>query len=104
MTLGNKGMALTESAETKSPRPDLSIRRRAPEATADISLLDLLIVLARRWRALLAGTAAAAVLAGIISLLLPNRFTATTVILPPQQNTSSTVALLGQLGGANPLA
>jgi tyrosine-protein kinase Etk/Wzc len=97
-------MALTESAETKSPRPDLSIRRRAPEATADISLLDLLIVLARRWRALLAGTAAAAVLAGIISLLLPNRFTATTVILPPQQNTSSTVALLGQLGGANPLA
>jgi tyrosine-protein kinase Etk/Wzc len=97
-------MALTESAETKSPRPDLSIRRRAPEATADISLLDLLIVLARRWRAVLAGTAAAAVLAGIICLLLPNRFTATTVILPPQQNTSSTVALLGQLGGANPLA
>jgi uncharacterized protein involved in exopolysaccharide biosynthesis len=47
---------------------------------------------------------AAAVLAGIVSFLLPNRFTATTVILPPQQNTSSAVALLGQLGGASPLA
>jgi len=82
----------------------VSVPQQAPEASAEISLLDLLIVLARRRWDLLAGTAAAAALAAIISFLLPNRFTATTVILPPQQNTSSAVALLGQLGSVNPLA
>jgi tyrosine-protein kinase Etk/Wzc len=105
-------MAINEAAGTKTVRADkhgapieipLSLPQQAPEASAEISLLDLLIVLARRKRDLLAGTAGAAVLAAIVSFLLPNRFTATTVILPPQQNSSSAVALLGQLGGANPL-
>ena len=106
-------MAATETAVTKAPTPDkqaasveipVSVPQQAPQASAEISLLDLLIVLARRRRDLLAGTAAAAALALIVSFLLPNRFTATTVILPPQQNTSSATALLGQLGAANPLA
>lgn len=103
-------MAITETT-SKRARPDtrqvsieIPVSAHPAEAGADISLLDLLIVLARRWRGLLAGTAGAAALAAIISFLLPNRFTATTMILPPQQNTSSAVALLGQLGGANPLA
>src|SRR6266849_5168044 len=106
-------MAVTEATVAKAPRPDkqavsieipMTVPQPAPEASADISLLDLLIVLARRRWDLLAGTAASAVLAAIVSFLLPNRFTATTVILPPQQNTSSAAALLGQLGAANPLA
>jgi len=106
-------MAITEATGTKTARSDkhevsiaipVSPRQHAAEADAEISLLDLLIVLTRRGRDVLAGTASAAVLAAIVSFLLPNRFTATTVILPPQQNTSSAVALLGQLGGANPLA
>ena len=106
-------MAITETTGSKSLSPDqqamsieipLSVPQQAPEASAEISLLDLLIVLARRRWNLLAGTAAAAALAAIVSFLLPNRFTATTVILPPQQNTSSAVALLGQLGSVNPLA
>ena len=93
-------MAITETTGSKSLSPDqqamsieipLSVPQRAPEASAEISLLDLLIVLARRRWNLLAGTAAVAALAAIISFLLPNRFTATTVILPPQQNTSSAV-------------
>src|SRR6266851_4249119 len=111
--LETKEMAITETTGTTSPRSDqqemsieipVSVPQQAPEANAEISLLDLLIVLARRRWNLLAGTAAAAVLAAIVSFLLPNRFTATTVILPPQQNTSSAVALLGQLGSVNPLA
>ncbi len=97
-------MAITETTGTTSPRSDkqemsieipVSVPQQGPEASADISLLDLLIVLARRRWDLLVGTAAAAALAAIVSFLLPNRFTATTVILPPQQNTSSAVALLG---------
>jgi uncharacterized protein involved in exopolysaccharide biosynthesis len=106
-------MAVTETTGTKSPRPDkhalsieipVSVPQQAPEASAEISLLDLLIVLARRRWDLLAGTAGAALLAAIIAFLLPNRFTATTVILPPQQSASSGAALLTQLGNANPLA
>jgi tyrosine-protein kinase Etk/Wzc len=105
-------MAITEATGIKDPRPGkhavsveipLSIPQKSPEANAEISLFDLLIVLTSRGRDLLASTVAAAVLATIVSFLLPNRFTATTVILPPQQNSSS-VALLGQLGSANPLA
>ncbi|HUN60733.1 MAG TPA: GNVR domain-containing protein [Candidatus Sulfotelmatobacter sp.] len=75
-----------------------------PQPSAEVSLLDLLLVLARRRRDLLLGTIAVAVAAAIISFLLPNRFTATTVILPPQQTSSSAVALLGQLGNISPLA
>jgi len=106
-------MAVPETAVTKAPTPDkqaasieipVSVPQQVPQASAEISLLDLLIVLARRRRDLVAGTAAAAALALIVSFLLPNRFTATTMILPPQQNTSSASALLGQLGPANPLA
>jgi tyrosine-protein kinase Etk/Wzc len=106
-------MAATETTVTKAPRPDkqavsieipVSVPQQSPQASAEISLLDLLIVLARRRRDLLTGTAAAAALAAIVSFLLPNRFTATTVILPPQQNSSSAAMLLGQLGAANPLA
>jgi uncharacterized protein involved in exopolysaccharide biosynthesis len=106
-------MAITEAAGTKGPRPEkhavpieipVSVPQQTTEANADISLLDLLIVLALHGRDLLAGTVAAAALAAVVSFFLPNRFTATTIILPPQQNTSSAVALLGQLGSANPLA
>ena len=82
----------------------VSVPQQSAEANAEISLLDLLIVLVRRGRDLLAGTVAAVVLATIVSFFLPNRFTATTIILPPQQNSSSAIALLGQLGSANPLA
>jgi len=104
-------MVVTETTGTKSARQDkVSIEippansRPALATSVDPSLLDLLIVLARRGRDLLAGTIAAAALAAIVSYLLPNRFTATTVILPPQQNTSPGATLLGQLGSASPLA
>jgi len=106
-------MAMSEGASLKGSRSDkhlmpieipVSVPQQSAEANAEISLLDLLIVLVRRGRDLLAGTVAAVVLATIVSFLVPNRFTATTIILPPQQNSSSAIALLGQLGGANPLA
>jgi uncharacterized protein involved in exopolysaccharide biosynthesis len=106
-------MAMSEGASLKDSRSEkhampieipVSVPQQSAEANAEISLLDLLIVLVRRGRDLLAGTVAAVVLATIVSFLLPNRFTATTIILPPQQNSSSAMALLGQLGSANPLA
>jgi uncharacterized protein involved in exopolysaccharide biosynthesis len=57
----------------------------------EISLLDLLIVLA-------------AILAVVISLLLPPRYTATVTLLPPQQGSSMGAALASQLGNLGGMA
>lgn len=50
----------------------------------EISLLDLLIVLAERKNVILGVTAFFAVVAIIVALLLPPRYTATVTLLPPQ--------------------
>ena len=66
----------------------------------EISLLDLLIVLAKHKRLVLGIPFVVAIVAAIISLLLPNIYTGTTRILPPQQSASAASALLSQLGAA----
>src|SRR5213594_3286276 len=80
-------------------------RKDAPakeNASADdeVSLLDLLIILAKHKRIVFGVPFVAAVVAAIISLLMPNIYTGTTRILPPQQSASAASALLSQLGGA----
>lgn len=85
--------------EAAAARPQTTAR-----GEAEVSLLDLLIVLARHRRTLLYGTGAITALAAIIAFVWPSRYTATTVILPPQQNTSSAALLMGQLGALSPLA
>ncbi|HVC90953.1 MAG TPA: Wzz/FepE/Etk N-terminal domain-containing protein [Acidobacteriaceae bacterium] len=73
----------------------------------EISLLDLLIVLAERKRIIFWVTLAFAVVAIIVSLLLPVRYTATVTLLPPQQGSSMSEMLtsrLGSLGGMASLA
>jgi len=73
----------------------------------EISLLDLLIVLAERKRLILGVTAIFAILAIVVSLILPLRYTATVTLLPPQQSSSMGAALasqLGNLGGLGALA
>jgi len=74
-----------------------------PRATNDedeISLLDLLIVLAKHKWIVLGAPFVGAIAAAIISLLMPNIYTGTTRILPPQQSASAASTLLSQLGGA----
>jgi uncharacterized protein involved in exopolysaccharide biosynthesis len=77
---------------------------RSARAENDFSLLDLLIILAERKRFVLLVTAVFAILAIVISLLLPARFTATLTLLPPQQNSSMGGALASQLGSMGGLA
>lgn len=60
--------------------------------------LEVLLVLSHRQRWIFAVTLAAAMLAGLISLFLPNLYTTTTTILPPEQNQSAATALVGQIG------
>jgi uncharacterized protein involved in exopolysaccharide biosynthesis len=86
---------LHEQGESDTVLPDPA---RAGGREEEISLLDLLIVLAERKRAIFWITTGFAVVAIIVSLLLPVSYTATVTILPPQQNSSLSSQLAAQLG------
>lgn len=76
----------------------------AEPAEDEISLLDMLIVIARfRW-VIVKIAVCITVAAVIISLLLPIRYTASTSILPPQQGSSAGSSLLSQLGSLGSVA
>ena len=65
-----------------------------PETRAqEGSFLDPLIVLAKHKLFVLGFAGTAAVLAGIVSLLLPKAYTATAKILPPKESTSIASAM-----------
>ena len=73
---------------------------QSPPVEDEVSLLDLLIVLAKHKRIVLGVPFVVGIAAAIVSLLMPNIYTGTTRILPPQQSASAATALLNQLGGA----
>lgn len=73
---------------------------RLAESEDELSLLGALIMIARRWRPIAAMALAFAFIGWIVAMLLPNRFTAYTSILPPQQGSSAGAAILAQMGGA----
>ena len=83
-----------------SPRVAESVAKEVDE----ISLLDLLIVLAERKRLIFWVTAVFTILAIVISLLQPKSYTATVTLLPPQQSSSMSTALASQLGSMGSVA
>jgi len=91
---------LNEHADPPSATPVLG---QAAQADDDLSLLDLLIALAERKRVIFTVTAVFAILAIVISLILPKSYTAKVTLLPPQQATSMASALSSQLGGLSAL-
>jgi len=95
---------LPEINEHDYPPATTPIARSEAPQEDEISLLDLLIVIAERKRIVLWVTAIFAILAIVISLLLPKRYTATVTLLPPQQNTSMGAALASQLGNLGGMA
>jgi uncharacterized protein involved in exopolysaccharide biosynthesis len=90
---------MPEQANTEYPQ-DTSGAQSPPVDGDEVSLLDLLIVLAKHKRIVLGVPLVAAIGAALISFLLPNIYTGTSRILPPQQSASMASALLNQLGGA----
>ena len=89
---------IPETSKGADSPPAVHSAARAAEETDEISLIDLLIVVAERKRLVLIVTAVFAILAIVISLILPLRYTATVALLPPQQNSSMGAALASQLG------
>jgi len=70
----------------------------------EVSLFNLLIVLAKHKKLVIGLPLTAMVLSGALSFVLPDQFKATTKLLPPQQAQSGAAAMLSQLGGAAGLA
>jgi uncharacterized protein involved in exopolysaccharide biosynthesis len=69
------------------------------QTSDEIGVMDLLIVLAKYKRKIAGTTFVVALVALVVSFVLPNEYEATTKLLPPQQTQSSAAALLSQLGG-----
>lgn len=67
----------------------------------EVRFLDLLIIIFRRKKFIQRFTTGIAILTIIVVLLIPNKYTATAVILPPEQGSSLSSSLLGQLGGGS---
>lgn len=79
--------------------PENQILPPHSQAEDEITLLDLLIVLAKHKIMIMGVAFAAALISMAYALNLPNIYTGTTKVLPPQQSQSSAGALLSQLGG-----
>lgn len=69
-----------------------------------VSLIELLLVLARHKMLLLLLPLLFALVAGVYARLATKMFTAETVMMPPQQQQSSASAMLAQLGGFGGMA
>ncbi|HZU10371.1 MAG TPA: Wzz/FepE/Etk N-terminal domain-containing protein [Pseudacidobacterium sp.] len=95
----------TTTEEIRQLEPPAIEQGPRPHSQEDneISLLDLLIVLAERKGTIARITFGLALIALIVSLFLPKSYTATTIVLPPQQSSSLSSALMSQLGGLGSL-
>lgn len=100
------------ATETRYPEVQETLGRTSPlpghaphSPDDEISLLDLLIVLAERKRTILRITALCALVSVAAAFLWPKKYTATVVLLPPQQGSSSLGAMMAsQLGGLGAMA
>lgn len=76
--------------------------QRAP--VGSVGLVDLLLPVAKHWRAVVFTPVMFGVLALGVTFLIPNIYAARTVFLPPQQQQSAAAAAIAQLGALSGLA
>lgn len=90
--------------QTDTPPATLRDLDSYGEDEATISLSELIQPLVESWRWLTATTVLAACSGFLVASILPEWYTARTVILPPQQQQSSATAAVAQLGALAGLA
>ncbi len=73
------------------------------QVEAEVSVLDILVLLLERKRFIVRFVLGAAVVTAIVSLLLPVQYEAKIVLMPPAQSSSIGSSLLGQLGNIGAL-
>jgi len=91
-------------AELKSQHAAPSVHGSSAGPSDDVSVFDLLIILAERKRFISWITIVFACSAIIVSLLLPKSYKATVTLLPPQQSSSVGASLVSQLGNMGGMA
>ena len=91
----------TERQEARLPA---SLQAQPARPDAEISLLDLLIVLAKRKGTIVKFIFACCVIGLLLALLLPKQYTAVATVLPPQQSSSMANALAAQFGSLGAVA
>ena len=96
-----KVATLTDSRVQAAPVAD-PIDAAQPGTETEISVLDILALLASHKRFILRAVVGAALLSTAVAFLLPVRYEANIVMMPPQQN-SSMGSALAQLGSAGSL-
>src|SRR5579872_5758933 len=94
-----RGM-IHQQSESRTVIEELTVSYHSEK---NVSILDIVAVLLERKRFIFRFVLGAAVLAVIVSLLLPVRYEGKVVLLPPQQNSSLGSTLLGQLGNIGSL-
>jgi uncharacterized protein involved in exopolysaccharide biosynthesis len=83
----------------------MAARERAGQTRTDeVSVIDLMIALAKHKKLVIGLPMIVAVLSLAISFALPKTYKASTKLLPPQQAQSGAAALLSQLGGVASMA
>jgi tyrosine-protein kinase Etk/Wzc len=97
-------MPITEPTKRGDPTPALPIAGNSAKEADELSMLDILILLAERKHLVFAITALFAILAIVISLLLPKKYTAVVTLLQPQQNSSTGSMMYSQLGSLGGIA
>lgn len=75
-----------------------------PTSDEEVNLLQIALLLKRHKKFILWFTLGSTLLSTVIVFLIPNKYTATSVILPPTQSSSMSSALMGQLAGSGALA
>lgn len=87
-----------------APRTSHLAPASSPEAE-EINLLDLLLVLAKNWKMIVGVPFLVAVITAIITLFMPNIYTAKAMILPGDDNSGGMMsAMMAQMGGLAALA
>lgn len=115
----DSGNALKRNCEFKSVKTACDLMNRESRMTDDalkihdhsieqagdrgIAFVDILIILASRKKSIVFITFVVTVVVAGLSLLLPNKYTGRTQVLPPQSQSNSS-ALLGQLGSLGAVA
>lgn len=78
--------------------------RAAQSENSEVSILDITVLLVQHKRFILQFVVGCALLAAVISFLIPPRYEGKVVLLPPHtQNSSPASALLGQMGSSSAL-
>lgn len=92
-------MQHSENSNNCTPLPP------TPSYEYEVNLLDILLVLAKRWKMITVVSFTVAVITAIITLFMPNVYTAKTIIIPTDSDSGGMgAALMAQLGGLAGLA